>query len=277
VDELTRDDRDAVHFGLASGRRLTPVAVIMHGRFRRLALASILGLSAGRVRVTPPAVSPSTNRTELLTEICDPLVVDGLEPSTSFRVPGVGAVLVQAMVSAALPLIAWNVRGRLGASFPFAVFYSQYSEPSVHAMLGHDPHARLVPLPGQYYTAMGGKMPARDGLQALFTDAVFWDAVAAALPPGTTHVLTVHDDAWICAPNAAERLRRYLPWADYVGAPWGWTNDRDSDRFLISDFFIDKHAGPAMVQQHVKGWQGDLTIQGTMSRAKVCTVNSSHR
>lgn len=258
-----------MHFGLAAGR-VMPLAAMMHGRFRLLALAFIFDMAAGRGRGAPPATTPSANRTELLREICDPLVIDEVEPSTSFLVPGVGAVMVQAMVSASLPLVAWNVRGHLGGSFPLAVFYSQYSEPSVRAMLGHDPHARLVPLPGQYFAAMGGKVPARDGLQALFTDATFWDAVAAALPPGTTHVLTVHDDAWICAPNAAERLRRYLPWADYVGAPWGWTNDRDSDRFLIPDVFIDKHAGPAMVQQHVKEWQSELTVQGTMIRAEVC-------
>ena len=52
----------------------------------------------------------------------------------------------------------------------------------------------------------------------------------------------------------------------------GWTHDRDSDRFLITDFFIEKHAGPEMVQHHIKDWLGNLNDQGTLFRAEVSAV-----
>lgn len=29
---------------------------------------------------------------------------------------------------------------------------------------------------------------------------------------------------WICGGNATAKLNRYLPWVDYIGPPWGWTN-----------------------------------------------------
>ena len=239
-------------------------------KFVKLVCAFMGLLTAWRVQAAPHPAAPPMNRTEHLHHVCAPLVIDEIKPSSSATlVPGVGAVMVQAMVSAALPLVAWNVRNRFGASFPLVVFYSKYSEASVRTMLGKDPHARLAPLPGSYFTVMGGPIPERDSLQALFTDAIFWDAIASALPPNTTHVITVHDDAWICAPDASDRLRRYLPWADYVGSPWGWTLDRDSDRFLIPESFIDKRAGRTMVQHHVKEWWERMENQETVKRAKV--------
>lgn len=229
-----------------------------------------MGLAAWCVQAAPHPIAQPMNRTEYLQHMCAPLVVDEIIPSSAAAlVPGVGAVMVQAMVSATLPLVAWNVRNRFGAAFPLAVFYSKYSGASVRAMLGKDPHVRLKPLPGQYFTVMGGPVPERDSLQALLTDVIFWDAIASALPSDTTHVIMVHDDAWICAPDASERLRRYLPWADYVGSPWGWTLDRKSDRFLIPDSFLDKRAGPSMVDHHVKEWWERMDNQDTVKRAKV--------
>ena len=104
----------------------------------------------------------------------------------------VKAVLVQGAINAAAPVVVWNLRARLGASFPLQVFYTLESGPAVKRWFGDDPHTTLTSLPGRYFTALGSHIVNRDALTSVFTDDAFWAEVARGF--AGTHVLTIQDE-----------------------------------------------------------------------------------
>lgn len=102
----------------------------------------------------------------------------------------VGAVMVQATVSPAAPLVVWNLRNCFGTPFPIQIFYSSSSEGALDKWFGSDPYVLRTSLPERYMSSLGPAFGARDELQSLFTDASFWGLV----PPHWTHALVMHDE-----------------------------------------------------------------------------------
>ena len=100
--------------------------------------------------------------------------------------------MVQGTLSAAAPLVVWNLRERLGPFFPLQIFYTHEAEHAMMAWFGDDPHIKLKRLPVPYFTSLGSHMSNRNSLTSVFTDDAFWEEVEKGF--GGTHVLTIQTE-----------------------------------------------------------------------------------
>ena len=192
-----------------------------------------------------------------LNETCSPYTVDLPDDHDanlrSSLLEGVVGLIIQGTPSAAVPLLIWNARKKFGSTFPFIVFYSEESRVSILAWYGEGRigNVTAVPMPAKYAEQLGTHRLSRDSLNSLFTDVVFWNDVEAHAR-GLEHVLIIQDDTWICGGDAHSKISSYLPWADYIGATWGWTNT--ADNFNLDEATLNKRSGEDAVSARVSDW-----------------------
>ena len=135
------------------------------------------------------------------------------------------AILILIQSNSLAPLVAWNFRSKL-PSVELLVYYSASGEHAAKYWFGKYGSTnlslvRVEPLLEPYFSILGDQNAAGRGVYSrMLTDARFWEAQTTR-----PFVLTLQEDTWICGGDAEAKLAYFLPWADYVGAPWPYSNN----------------------------------------------------
>ena len=135
------------------------------------------------------------------------------------------AILILIQSNSLAPLVAWNFRSKL-PSVELLVYYSASGEHAAKYWFGKHGSTnlslvRFEPLLEPYFSILGDKNAAgRGAYSRMLTDARFWEAQTTR-----PFVLTLQEDTWICGGDAEAKLAYFLPWADYIGAPWPYSNN----------------------------------------------------